>query len=121
MTKLAGNVKPVFKDKEIRQACGKMSATKRARGWQTGMENQVDMDFYKGRDEEAFLEAWEAKHGSVSEEELDELYVRIAESIHYAIKNGKHKLGEEFVYEGITVGQSDYNEFHRLYLFTEGS
>ncbi|WP_277630731.1 hypothetical protein [Atopococcus tabaci] len=83
------------------------------------MDETIDMDFYRDRDEQAFLEAWEAKNGPVSDDELDELYLNIAASVDEQVKNGTHKLGEVFVYEGVAVGESDYNTFHQLYLFQE--
>lgn len=83
------------------------------------MEETVDIDFYRERDEGAFLDSWESAHGEISDDELDELYAKIASDIHQKIQSGEHELGDLFVYEGVPVGESDYNEFHNLYLFKE--
>ncbi len=80
-------------------------------------ENYID--FYKGKDEEAFLSAWEAEHGKLSEEAIDELYAEIADAVDEAVKKGTHELGEPFIYQNVTVGRSDFNTFHSLYIFEE--
>ncbi|GEN50870.1 hypothetical protein [Alkalibacterium pelagium] len=80
-------------------------------------ENYID--FYKGKDEEAFLSAWEAEHGKLSEEAIDELYAEIADAVDEAVKKGTHELGEPFIYKNVTVGRSDFNTFHSLYIFEE--
>ncbi|GEK91914.1 hypothetical protein [Alkalibacterium kapii] len=79
--------------------------------------DDVMIEFYKSKDEQAFLERWESAHGTLTEEQTDELYADIADAIDEAIKSEKHELGETFMYEGVKVGRSDFNVFHSLYLF----
>lgn len=81
------------------------------------MENTVDIDFYHDKDEEAFLEAWEIKHGELEDSAIDALYQEIAQDIHQQIKTEKHELGNKYVYQEVLVGYSDYNTFNNLYLF----
>lgn len=83
------------------------------------MENSSMIDFYTNKDEKAFLEAWQAKEGQVSEPDLDELYQRIAESIKNDLETGKHELGKPYYYQEVFLGLSDYNEFYDLYLFSQ--
>lgn len=78
-----------------------------------------DMEFFRGKDEDTFLAAWQKKYGVLSEEEIDELYIKIAEEIDRKVKDGEHELGDVFEYVGIKVGKSDYNQFHQVYLFEE--
>lgn len=78
-----------------------------------------DMEFFTGKDEDAFLSAWQKQYGDLSEEEIDELYTKIAEEIDREVKAGEHELGDVFEYIGIKVGKSDYNQFHQIYLFEE--
>ncbi|GAA0370118.1 hypothetical protein GCM10008932_22100 [Alkalibacterium iburiense] len=78
------------------------------------------IDFYRGKDEEAFLSAWQEKFGQLTEDEIDELFAEIAEAIDKAVKDGTHKIGDPFVYKEVTVGTSDFNAFHSLYVFEEG-
>ena len=77
------------------------------------------IDFYRGKDEQAFLDAWENKYGSLTEEETDALYEEITEAIDKAVKEETHKLGEVFIYKDVIVGKSDFNAFHTLYVFEE--
>ncbi|MCC5890473.1 MAG: hypothetical protein JJU01_07875 [Alkalibacterium sp.] len=77
------------------------------------------IDFYRDKDEQAFLDAWEAAHGELSDEELDQLYADIAEDIKKAVEAGTHELGKPFIYKDVTVGKSDYNTFHAVYLFEQ--
>lgn len=78
-----------------------------------------DMEFFTRKDEDAFLSAWQKQYGDLSEEEIDELYTKIAEEIDREVKAGEHELGDVFEYIGIKVGKSDYNQFHQVYLFEE--
>lgn len=78
---------------------------------------EVMIEFYKGKDEQDFLDRWQAEHGSLSEEEIDELYADIADAIDEAVKQGEHELGDPFTYEGVQVGRSDFNAFYSLYIF----
>ena len=32
---------------------------------------EIDIEFYRGKDEEAFLTAWEEQYGSLTDEEID--------------------------------------------------
>ncbi|EXJ23495.1 hypothetical protein ADIAL_1107 [Alkalibacterium sp. AK22] len=80
---------------------------------------EVLIDFYRGKDEQAFMDAWEAAFGKVQEDDIDSLYEDIADAIDVAVKNGSHELGEPFIYKGVTVGKSDYNAFHALYIFEQ--
>lgn len=78
-----------------------------------------DMEFYRGKDEDAFLGAWENKYGTLSEDEVDALYIKITEEIDRQVESGEHEIGDLFIYEGVKVGKSDYNQFHEMYLFEE--
>lgn len=80
---------------------------------------ELAIDFYRDKDEQAFLDAWEAAHGELSEEELDQLYAAIAEAVREAVQEGTHELGKPFVYKNVTVGKSDFNSFHSVYLFEQ--
>ncbi|MFL2070816.1 hypothetical protein ACEN32_00750 [Marinilactibacillus psychrotolerans] len=78
-----------------------------------------DMEFFKGKDEDSFLTAWQAQYGVLSEEGIDELYLNITEEIDRQVESGEHGLGDIFEYKGIQVGKSDYNQFHQIYLFEQ--
>lgn len=80
---------------------------------------EIDIEFYRGKDEEAFLTAWEEQYGSLTDEEIDQLYTDIAQTIDRQVKSGEHELGKVFEYKSIPVGKSDYNTFHGLYLFEQ--
>lgn len=77
------------------------------------------MEFYRGKDEDVFLEAWENKYGTLSEDEVDALYTKITEEIERQVESGEHEIGDVFIYEDVKVGKSDYNQFHEMYLFEE--
>lgn len=81
--------------------------------------DELFIEFFRGKEEQAFLDAWFDKHGKLSEVEIDELYKNIANAVDEDIKNNAHELGKEYVYQGVTVGKSDYNEFYNLYLFEQ--
>ena len=83
------------------------------------MENTIDIDFYQDKDEDAFLDAWEKKYGELEESEIDALYQAIAEDIHQQVETQEHKLGKKYVYKEVFVGYSDFNNFNRLYLFSQ--
>lgn len=83
------------------------------------MENNIDIDFYQDKDEEAFLTRWEAKYGPLEDETLDALYESIAQDIHQLIQEEKHELGAKYMYQEVAVGYSDYNAFNQLYLFSQ--
>ncbi|QQP69910.1 hypothetical protein JHE06_09935 [Carnobacterium sp. CS13] len=83
------------------------------------MAEQVDIDFYQEKDEAAFLEAWEAAYGPISNEEIDELYKKIALDIHEKVQNETIKLGDSYRYKEVLVGYCDYNSFNQLYLFSQ--
>lgn len=78
---------------------------------------EVMIEFYKGKDEQAFLDRWQKEHGTLSEEQIDELYADIADAIDEAVKKGEHELGETYIYQGVEVGRSDFNAFYSLYIF----
>lgn len=78
---------------------------------------EVMIEFYKGKDEQAFLDTWQEKHGTLTDDEIDDLYAEIADAIDKDVKNGDHKLGEPYEYKGILLGRSDFNAFYSLYLF----
>ncbi|WP_208560304.1 hypothetical protein [Marinilactibacillus kalidii] len=78
-----------------------------------------EIEFYKGKDEERFLQEWEAQNGSLSDDAQDKLYTEIGDEIARQLKTGEHELGKLFVYKGVEVGKSDYNQFYELYLFDE--
>lgn len=80
---------------------------------------ELYIDFYRGKDEEAFLSAWQEKHGQLTEDEIDDLYTEIADAVDQAVKDGTHEIGEPYVYKEVTVGKSDFNAFHSLYVFEE--
>lgn len=80
---------------------------------------ELSIDFFRDKDEQAFIDAWESVHGEVSDEELDKLYADIAESITKAVEAGTHELGKPYVYKDVTVGKSDFNTFHSVYLFEQ--
>lgn len=80
---------------------------------------ELYIDFYRGRDEEAFLVRYKNRVGSLTEEEIDELFSKIADQIDEDIKNGNHELGKDYHYQGVRVGRSDFNKNHNLYLFED--
>lgn len=80
---------------------------------------EVFIEFYRGKDEQIFLEKWTAVYGIITENELDDLYAKIADEIDRQVKNGKHELGEVFSYKEVPVGKSDYNSFHNLFVFEQ--
>lgn len=80
---------------------------------------EVFIDFYREKDEQAFLESWQAKHGQLTDDEIDTLYENIADRVDEAVKDGSHELGSPFVYKEITVGKSDFNSFYSLYIFEQ--
>jgi cystine transport system permease protein len=83
------------------------------------MAEELFIEFYRGKDEQAFLDGWKTKYGEPSEGEIDEIYAAVADEIHRQVKEGQHELGDTFEYKGVVVGKSDYNEFHYLYLFEQ--
>lgn len=78
---------------------------------------EVMIEFYKGKDEQMFLEAWQEKYGTLTDDEIDDLYADIADAIDAAVKSGEHELGQPYEYKGVLVGRSDFNTFHALYIF----
>lgn len=76
----------------------------------------VDIDFYREKDEVAFLDRWEAKHGQI--EDLDQLYQEIATTVAAGYQAGSVELGKKYVYQEIVVGYVDYNTFNELFLFS---
>lgn len=80
---------------------------------------EVFIDFYREKDEQAFLETWQKAYGKLTDEEIDTLYETIADAIDEAVKSGSHELGSPFVYKDITVGKSDFNTFYSLYIFEQ--
>jgi len=81
--------------------------------------DELFIEFYRGKDEQAFLNAWYEKYGKLSERDIDELYENIATTIDKDLNNENHELGKEYVYNGVPVGRSDFNEFYNLYLFEQ--
>lgn len=82
------------------------------------MVKHIEIDFYKERDEEAFLKAYEEVYGELTEDDFYTLYASIALDIHDKVNKGTHELGKEYIYRDVLVGKSDFNESHGLYLFT---
>lgn len=80
---------------------------------------ELYIDFYRGKDEEAFLTRYKDKIGSLTEDEIDELFAKIADQIDQDVKTEEHELGDEYYYQGVRVGRSDFNEKHNLYLFED--
>ncbi len=78
---------------------------------------EVMIDFYKGKDEQVFLDNWQEKYGQLTEDEIDDLYADIADDIDEAVKKGEHVLGKPYAYKGVSLGKSDYNAFYALYIF----
>ena len=76
----------------------------------------VDIDFYHEKDEQAFLDKWEAEKGSI--EDIDLFYSELAEGVEEAYQAGTVKLGKKFVYQDVVVGYVDYNTFNNLFLFS---
>ena len=83
------------------------------------MSENLEVEFYKESDEETFLNAYEAKHGALEDEQIDVLYEKIVEDIQHQIEEGTHKLGKSYFYEDVLVGKSDFNEAYGLYLFSQ--
>lgn len=83
------------------------------------MENNLDIDFYQDKDEEAFLNRWEAKYGPIEDEDLNSLYESIAQAIYQSVQEETHQLGDKYFYQEVVVGYSDYNAFNQLYLFSQ--
>lgn len=81
--------------------------------------SELYIDFYRGKDEDTFLAAWENKYGSLSDDDIDELYAEIADAIEKAVKEGTHEVGKPFVYKDVLVGKSDFNTSHSLYIFEQ--
>lgn len=80
---------------------------------------EVYIDFYREKDEQAFLDNWQAKYGKLTDDEIDTLYESIADAIDEAVKEETHELGTVFVYKDIAVGKSDFNSFNALYIFEQ--
>lgn len=80
---------------------------------------ELSIDFFRDKDEQAFIDAWESVHGEVTDAELDKLYVDIAVDIKQAVEEGTHELGTPYAYKDVTVGKSDFNTFHSIYLFEQ--
>lgn len=81
--------------------------------------NELFIEFYRGKDEESFITRYKEKVGSLSEDEIDDLFADIADSIDRDVKSGEHELGKEYYYNNVLVGRSDYNETHQLYIFED--
>lgn len=81
------------------------------------MMSEVFMDFYRGRDEEAFLERWKRRYGALTDDEIDALYAMIATAIDTDVKTNYHQIGKMYTYKTIPVGYSDYSAIEQLYLF----
>lgn len=79
--------------------------------------DELMIEFYKEKDEQAFLDKWQEKFGPLNEDQIDVLYTEIADAIDEEVKTGEHVLGEPFEYQGIHLGKSDFNAFHALYIF----
>ena len=82
------------------------------------MDGKWEIDFYRDRDEEAFLDAYEEKYGPLSDEEWTTVYEEIGQEIDRQVKEGIHELGDSFTYRDVLVGYSDLNEGYSLYLFS---
>ncbi|WP_423188478.1 hypothetical protein ACO1PF_07645 [Alkalibacterium sp. f15] len=78
---------------------------------------EVMIEFYKEKDEQAFLDVWQEKYGQLTDDEIDQLYADIADAIDAAIKEGEHRLGQPYEYKDVLIGKSDFNSFHSLYIF----
>lgn len=78
---------------------------------------ELFIEFYRGKDEEDFLTRYKTKHGSLSEEEIDDLYGEIADSVDADLKSGNHELGKKYYFKEVLVGKTDYNAHYNLYIF----
>lgn len=78
---------------------------------------ELFMEFYTGKAETAFLEVYQEKYGKLTEDQIDDLYADIADTIDKDIDSGKHTLGEVYTYQDVELGKSDYNSYHNLYIF----
>lgn len=83
------------------------------------LTEEVDIDFYQDKDEEAFLEAWEEKFGPITNEDIDSLYKKIASDIQEKVQAEEVKLGKKYVYQEVLVGYSDYSAVNNLFLFSQ--
>lgn len=83
------------------------------------LTEQVDIDFYQDKDEAAFLEAWEVKHGPIDDKDIDDLYQKIALDIQEKVQDKEVKLGESYRYQDVLVGYCDYSSFNNLFLFSQ--
>ncbi|MEG0553267.1 MAG: hypothetical protein RR439_06155 [Carnobacterium sp.] len=83
------------------------------------LTEEVDIDFYQDKDEEAFLEAWEEKFGPITNEDIDSLYKKIALDIQKKVQDDEVKLGKKYVYQEVLVGYSDYSAVNNLFLFSQ--
>lgn len=81
--------------------------------------DELFIEFYRGRDEENFITRYKEKVGSLSEDDIDDLFAEIADRIDEDVKAGKHELGKEYYYNGVLVGRSDFNDTHQLYIFED--
>lgn len=71
----------------------------------------VDIDFYHEKDENAFLDKWEAEKGEITD--IDQFYQEIALAAKTAYEAGTVNLGKKFVYQDVVVGYVDYNTLDR--------
>lgn len=83
------------------------------------LTEEVDIDFYQDKDEEAFLEAWEEKFGPITNEDIDSLYKKIALDIQKKVQDDEVNLGKKYVYQEVLVGYSDYSAVNNLFLFSQ--
>lgn len=83
------------------------------------MQDELNIDFYRDRDEDTFLQAYETAYGELTEDQIDALYEDIARAISKEIDEGTHRLGKPFLYKDVLVGTSDFSQTHSLYLFTQ--
>ena len=83
------------------------------------LAKEVDIDFYQDKDEIAFLEAWEEKYGSITNDDIEELYQKIASDIQEKIQAEQIKLGKKYVYQDVLVGYYDYSAANNLFLFSQ--
>ncbi|WP_211249875.1 hypothetical protein [Carnobacterium funditum] len=81
------------------------------------LAEEVDIDFYQDKDESAFLEAWEEKYGPITNDEIDELYQKIALDIREKVQTEQIKLGKKYMYQEVLVGYCDYSAGNNLFLF----
>lgn len=83
------------------------------------LAEEVDIDFYQDKDELAFLEAWEEKFGPITNDEIEELYRKIASDIQKKVQTEQIKLGKKYVYQDVLVGYYDYSAANNLFLFSQ--